>query len=399
MLALFNKLIRAGITPANDFYERTLKIAVNLLSINGILFMLLASFYGFFVEHDKDVLLILTAIPFYLFVFLLNRYERTEWSITLMFVSGNILLAFFSLRGGEAALTHILFVLNVIGLSILYRKGRFQRFFYGNMLFTLLCIVFVLLSFYNNWFISFQVPQENVLLDIRVNTIILVFCSLMFSMIVVVAFSRQYNRVLSSLEEKQILLAELNHRVKNNLAIIVSLLRLKGMNATNDETVEALRDVANRVHSMALVHQQMYDGVGNTSIRVQEYISELMSGICNSLPDHPDVTCTNQIDDVEMDVSKAIPFGMILNELIMNTIKHAFPEKSDPELAISYKETDDIVTFTFSDNGIGFRQDDLIKEGSLGIELILSLAEQLDAKAYFKSENGTHFEMHFKKNS
>jgi two-component sensor histidine kinase len=329
-------------------------------------------------------------------VFYLNKKNKAHISITIMFVTGSLLLTFYSVRSGEASLVHMLFVLNIIGLAALYRKGRIRVYYLGNLLFTLVCLGFVLLTFEFNWFPDFYNESTNHALDRKINMGFLVFCSILFSIVVVDSFSRQFSRLKRSADEKDILLAELNHRVKNNLSIIVSLLRLKQELSNSEETKSALRDVGNRIHSMALVHRRMYDGEGKSVINVPSYVDDLMEGICQSLGDHPDITCNKDIEDRSLEVSSAIPIGMILNELIMNSLKHAFENTEAPYIGIKYEKLEDgRIRLFYEDNGVGMDESDANLGESLGLEIIHSLAEQLDGKCEFYNRGGLKFELFF----
>ena len=343
------------------------------------------------------MLFALIGVPAYIFVIYLNKKDQTHWGLSLMFVVGAVLLAIFSLRNGEESMTHMLFILNIIGLPLLYRKGKMRTFYWLNMAFTLICLVFVMVAFEFNFFSDFQYDEVDPVADRKIHMLFLASSAIVFSIVSVSSFSTQYRRLKKAVDDKDVLLAELNHRVKNNLSIIVSLLRLKQGISENEETKDALRDIGNRIHSMALVHRQMYQGTGRSYVHVPSYFDELMDGICASLGDHPDIHCEKRIDDTTVDVSTAIPLGMILNELIMNSLKHAFGDIDHPTIEIEFRDNQDSIELVFSDNGAGMDESEANMGESLGLELIHSLCDQLDGSCEYESYKGLTFTMTFPK--
>lgn len=394
-MSLIKKIFRFGVKRGDDLYTSRLKIAINILALNATFCILVAIGLGSLVDGDQDIIYALFGIPVYAAVFYFNYKDQVQWSITLMFVTGALMIAMFSLRAGEDSMLHMLFVLNIIGLALLYRKGRLRFFYWLNIGFTLSCFVFVFFAFRFDWFIDFRAIEVDALFDRRVHVMFLVFCAVVFSVVSVSSFSQQYRRLQRTVDEKDVLLAELNHRVKNNLSIIVSLLRLKQGVTENEETRESLREIGNRIHSMALVHHQMYQGKGRSFIEVSSYFDELMAGICDSLGEHPNIHCKKDIDDVSVGVTTAIPLGMILNELIMNAIKHAFVDIANPSIEISFHQKENSFELIFRDNGIGMDESEANLGESLGLELIHSLSEQLDGNCEYHNDNGLVFRVEF----
>jgi two-component sensor histidine kinase len=198
----------------------------------------------------------------------------------------------------------------------------------------------------------------------------------------------------NALEEQQTLLAELNHRVKNNMAIIISLLNMQKNRTDNLETQGALQDVHDRVMSMALVHQKMYKKQNISIIELAPYITELIAEIRNSIDIKKNITFNTEIEPIQLDISTTIPLGLILNELITNAIKHAFPSKLNPEIFISLKKVDEshfeVLVF---DNGIVSLPPHTPKSNGLGLRLIESLTEQINGKCEFASNNGLRFKL------
>ena len=218
------------------------------------------------------------------------------------------------------------------------------------------------------------------------------FCSaLVVSLLLISDYLKQERALIKALSEKEVLLAEVFHRVKNNMNIITSLLNLKKNTSKSEEVIEALEDCRSRVFSMALVHQNIYQN-GNVSLPFDVYVQELINEITNAIGNKESTHVNSSIGAIYLNLSDAIPCGLILNELVTNSIKHSSQEELKIDLTI--KETKNVVHLMFKDNGIGY-PDNFMDHSTLGIELILSLVEQLNGSYSFSSENGAEFTLSF----
>lgn len=187
-----------------------------------------------------------------------------------------------------------------------------------------------------------------------------------------------------SLKEKERLLKEIHHRVKNNLQIVSSLLNLQSDNITDPKYLELIRESRNRISSMALVHEMLYRSSSLNYINAKEYIEKLCNSIYHSyIQPNRNIHFDFQIHPVlNFDIDKMIPLGLIINEIISNSFKHAF-QNEDGLIHISFQETTDKKhRVQIYDNGKGLPVNfDPDKHSNLGIQLIFMLAEQLDGKA------------------
>jgi PAS domain S-box-containing protein len=201
---------------------------------------------------------------------------------------------------------------------------------------------------------------------------------------------------------------EIHHRIKNNLQVISSLLDLQADKfkdrgkIRDSEVQEAFRESQNRVKSMALIHEELHKGEGFEKLNFSSYIKELADNLflTYSLGNN-DINLNMELDkNVFFDMDIAIPFGIIINELVSNSLKYAFPERSDGEIQIKLcREEDSDTSFilSVSDNGIGISKDINIKDiDSLGLQLVTSLVDQLDGELELKRDNGTEFIIRFK---
>lgn len=392
----FGNLLNIGINPEDDHFKVRLKQAVNVLTLNSVFCMTIAGIYEGLYLRSADALILLLGVPYHFVIFCLNWKDKVYWALTILFAVSAVLLAYFSIHIGEDSFTHSLFILNIIGLSVLYRDKSVRRFYWGNLIFTLICLAFVLLSFHNTWFSPEIDLSAEYRADRRMNLFFLVFCSIVFSLVLFTTFSRQFKYLSKTADEKQVLLAELNHRVNNNLTIINGLLNLKMENCKTDEAKNALKDVRSRIHSMALVHQHMYDVDNKDKICLKDYIEELIVAISSSFESRENVRFNLNLDLVCIDVVSAIPFGMIMNELLTNAYKYAMADTNDPELSISLAELEDgRVKLIFQDNGPGVDLSTVQASESLGLDLIKSLTEQIDGIGEFTNQNGFRYEMLF----
>jgi PAS domain S-box-containing protein len=206
-------------------------------------------------------------------------------------------------------------------------------------------------------------------------------------------------KISESLKEKNVLLAEIHHRVKNNLAVISGLLEMQIWNQENDEIINTLRDSQLRIQSIALVHEKLYQTENFANVRISEYIEELSRGIADSFNDpNKNVLRVVDCDDIIMSINEAISFSLLLNEGVVNAYKHAFVGRDEGEIKISLKKEGDELLLSVSDNGIGLKNRFLKKEdASLGMKLIGTLTNQLGGEYSLKAgpDSGTIFEVKF----
>ena len=205
-------------------------------------------------------------------------------------------------------------------------------------------------------------------------------------------------RLKASLKEKEVLLKEIHHRVKNNLQIVSSLLKLQSGYIKDKEALELFKDSYNRVHSMALIHEKLYRTADLARIDATDYIRTLLSNLFSSYGVSSIAIKLNlDIDQIFLDVDTAIPCGLIINELVSNSLKYAFPNKESGEITISFKSIDNThFNLNVSDNGIGISPDlDIEELESLGLQLVLNLIEQLSGIFDLDINNGTNFKIQF----
>lgn len=210
---------------------------------------------------------------------------------------------------------------------------------------------------------------------------------------------RTEEQLKQSLKEKEVLLKEIHHRVKNNLQVISSVLRLQADYIKDEKVLTLFRDSQNRIRSMALIHEKLYRSNNLLKINLDEYIRDLSTNLIRSYTASFQVaTLRASAEGLWLNIDTAIPCGLIINELVSNCLKHAFPTASqENEVCINITSTDDDkLVLTVHDNGVGFPADlDFRNTESLGLELVCIFTEQLEGNIELDKSNGTTFTITF----
>ena len=202
----------------------------------------------------------------------------------------------------------------------------------------------------------------------------------------------------TSLKEKEVLLKEIHHRVKNNLQIISSLLKLQSSYIKDEEVIALFAESYNRVRSMALLHEKLYHSLDLARVNADDYICNLTKNLFSSYNisfNFIDLKIT--IDNLKVDIDTAIPCGLIINELVTNSLKYAFPGIGKGQICITFLQQDNNTLYLkVSDDGVGLPPDfDIEQIQSLGLQLVVNLTEQLGGKLEIDSTNGTSFAITF----
>ncbi len=212
-------------------------------------------------------------------------------------------------------------------------------------------------------------------------------------------------QIRSSLREKEVLLKEIHHRVKNNMQIVSSLLKLQSRYIKDSEYKEIFKESESRIRSMALVHEKLYSSKDLSSVVFEDYIQNIAHSLFSSYGiNNSRVKLIVRCCDTLIGLDTAVPCGMIINELLTNSLKYAFPENREGEIVISlqvYAEEDDTerIELTVSDNGIGFPDEfDCMQAETLGLQLVTAIAvDQLQGTIELNKEGGAEFVISFNK--
>ena len=233
-------------------------------------------------------------------------------------------------------------------------------------------------------------------------TLFIVFASLLFIMLLLIYIAYQNirkKRILLQKQnlEKEFLLKEIHHRVKNNLGVVSSLLELQAAQNDDPNVIEAMKQSQNRVYSMGMIHQRLYQGKNLATVEMKDYFKNLGQHILDSFGVVDRVNIEFDMEAIEIDVDTAIPLGLIVNELLTNSLKYAFPNDRKGKIKLSLQRSAaEILLLEVADDGVGKQEDNLNKGTGFGTQLIKLLMQQLNGEMKFQSKEGTSFSFEFK---
>lgn len=344
-----------------------------------------------------------------LFGLYMNSRHHHDFAIIFLFMTINLALFYFNSYSGILSGTYLYYFPLILAIAFVFNIRTDQKVIFLNLFFIILLILVNLLTRYELFTSNFITDEKRYQMFIF---------NLLFSCLAVGFFiyltiknglkeSELYSqriaeheqaekKIKEALAEKEVLLSELHHRVKNNLAIISGLFSLKIGNDPPSEARNVLVESRNRVISMSLIHNRLYKNNNFTDVNFEQYIAELISEINASYPSiSGSVKVTTDIGDVVLNINIAVPCGLILNELLTNCYKHAFTGKGQGTIHVSFKQERETYTLSVSDNGIGLASGYQEKE-SLGLSVIEALSEQLNGSFDYSSATGTTFVLKFK---
>ncbi len=205
-------------------------------------------------------------------------------------------------------------------------------------------------------------------------------------------------QIKASLKEKETLLHEIHHRVKNNMNVVSSLLKLQGNSVEDERIKEVLKESQGRIYAMSAVHESLYTTKNLAEIDLKSYLSKISATLIQTYSVNPGIVRFNiEGDGIILSIEKASPVGLIINELISNSLKYAFPENKQGEISVNLKKLDKELELTVMDNGVGISDTANWKNSdTLGLKLVRTLVEnQLDGSINMESNNGTKFTIKF----
>ncbi len=229
--------------------------------------------------------------------------------------------------------------------------------------------------------------QERQKLNITITVLLLLLLLLAYKAI---SNNIKKNKLLQKQNtEKEFLLKEIHHRVKNNLEIVSSLLSLQSAQIQDPNILDAMEQSQRRVHSMGMIHQKLYLGENLAAIEMKDYFANLSDYIINSFGQDGKVSVDLEMNEFELDVDIAIPIGLIVNELLTNSLKYAFPDTKVGNIHLSLKENGDVLVLEVKDNGVGMLRNKQNLGTGFGTQLVALLVKQLDGKMILDTDQGT----------
>lgn len=352
-----------------------------------------------------------------------NKLQKFESSKILVIIATNFSVFYLSLFYGFSSGFHLYYFTSPLIVLSLYSFDELKIFIMAILIYMISVLILVLVYLKGN---DPMVLVSGNVIDFLYS--INIFLAMSFSILIAVNFSNFNKKINVSLQEKnavliinedllkseiaekkitskklqeslseiEILLSETHHRVKNNLAVISGMLDLQ-MLSTDDEKIRSvLTDSRNRIKSMSLIHESLYQYNNLSQIEFSRYLYTLTDEIRKTYPSIASTIVLNRkIDTIHFPVSKAIPCGLLINEVLSNSYKHAFVGRVEGSIDIVFVKEGDSLSLTIKDDGVGFDNNKLTNDSSLGTSLIDAFAKQLKGEYNFSYENGTVFNIKF----
>lgn len=393
-MKLFDLYNNIGVKPYYKAWELALTRKLNVLTLVGffnVSFTLLFFYLFNYSSFTSECILVLIAAPL---VLLANYIKNYIWGAYVFYFIGFGM--FYSLCSKMGSDTYSVLYFFPITISLVQMFGRKELIIH---LFILSAICFLTMLAvvynYNYGYMEIELSKEQILNLKLFNIIIIFFTSSVFMLVVTTENVKQEKIISNDIKEKEVLLSEVFHRVKNNMNIITSLLNLQKDISTSQETKNALEDSRNRVFSMALVHQKIYQNSSLNHINFKDYVTDLTNELCASYGNDI-VEKELDLENIELDISYAIPCGLIINELVTNSFKYARLPDRKLKIHLKLYRKNDTVFLIIKDNGPGVEDFENLNKDSLGLFLVKSLTEQIEAKYVFRNNPGCEFELSFK---
>lgn len=407
----WNSISNIGLKPEYDKKQKKRITLINQYTVIAIVIYLINALSDIFFGYYQEAFILLTSSVLFALLLFLNKYHHHRASIIFIFVYISLTIFYFGTLASVQAGDYLYYFPLVLAVSFIFdlEKDKFIIVF-------LFCFILVLLLIHTYAYSS-SAEINMVALTERyymfvVNLLVststvgfFIFLSIKDNKMISQLYEQQLKEkeeseiiIKKTLAEKEILLAELHHRVKNNLAVIVGYFNLKLNGTENEEARTVLLESKNHVNSMALIHNRLYKTGNFSEINFTTYLKDLLVEIQESYPSMANsVVVQTQIEDVKLNLNTAVPCALILNELLNNCYKHAFKATNKGMIHINLLiNKNDELTLSVKDNGVGLKED-FDKHDSLGVSVIHGLSEQLNGKCSFFNDGGTCFTLIFNK--
>lgn len=400
---IFGNLINLGVKSEMEFYQKREARIVNLFALITLLGLLIGVSSVIFISGDYVTSTVLFTTFTSLTILFLN-YKLYHNAATYLFViTINVTIFILNQQYIDSVGNYLYYFPVIFCVALIHnpvKPNARTAIFFSIVLVSFLCSRLIDIPYLKNTTIT---EADNAAL-LTYNSVLAFFVTLVLVFLVVRLINRQNNEALAllhkeqeaqkiisqSLKEKETLLAEIQHRVKNNLAIITGLLNLQTEKAPCDESKQLMIESRNRVMSIAMVHERLYKKDNLSKINLKLYLFELVQELIKSFPiNSKQIEIIEELEVVELEITKAVPIGLIVNEAITNSLKHAFNNQpQNPSIKIKMQLIFDRIQICIMDNGSGFTDTANRKETALGLSLIESLSDQIDAQVVFKNEGG-----------
>jgi two-component sensor histidine kinase len=381
----------------------------NQFSVISILIFLFSGINNYVLGDTFSAVLIETLVLVCLMGFYLNKLHFHRFAISFLFTTVSVAVFYFDSYSGILSGTYLYHFPLILAIAFIFdmREDKKTMIFHFALVITFLLInVLTNYDLFRSAFIDDQKRYQMFMFNLIFSASAVGFFVYLMAQNNITQSYAYINRIeerrkselaiQEALIEKNMLIAELHHRVKNNLAIISGLFSLKLNDNLHEDAKNVLLESRNRVRSMALIHNRLYNSNDLTNVDFREYAKELITEINSCYPAISNsITIQSNINNVFISVNAAIPCGLILNELLTNCYKHAFVDQTRGQIEVSFVKENDLYKLSVKDNGSGLPLD-YNKKQSMGVTVIEALSEQLDGSFSYLSHNGTCFELKFK---
>ena len=381
---------------------------INLYTLFAGITILFSGIYGLFLNDGTYGLVVLFTLPFLAMIPLLNRGGHGLVAVAVLVHVCNFSIVVFNLGYGHSTGSQAFIFPIIAGISFLNPLPRHKIEFWTHMILSVFIHAFIFAT--DRFFGSSAVPSNKYVtletINYALSLLVTVYILYQHNSKTAVGKEQLANQLRTNedtlrqlgsvLKDKEVLLAEVHHRVKNNLAIISGMLNLS-RNLGKETNVDAvLQECSNRVISMAMVHEKLYKSGDLSRISFHEYVDDLVKDIHRTLVVKKNIQLRTRLDEIFLDIDRAIPVGLIVNEVITNSIKHAFTEGEEGIIEVDVRRSNNSVYLMVRDNGKGMPAEQNQEENeSLGMMLIESLTQQIDGTYEFANNDGVSFVLRF----
>jgi len=405
---MLSKILHTGVYPDLDFYQKREVRILNLFSMVTISGLLAGATNIFFLGAKYPAAIEALMIALMVLVFVFNKQKKYQFAYYTFVISINATILFINKYYHPHTGSYLFYFPLIFCVALLHNPRK--PIFHTVISLGIMLAGFLVAEFTDFYFQqAFEFTREQIIILFMYNIGFSVLITIVLVFMIIKQMNSQYGdltelldqskrdqmTISGSLREKEVLLAEVQHRVKNNLAVIIGLLNFQNENAESEETRNALREAKNRVMSIAMVHNQLYRKDDLNKINLNTYLSDLITELLRSHPLFTTVPINKHMQDIDLGIIKTVPLGLVVNEVITNSFKHGFKDNKNPSIDIQLIKLNNMVTLSISDNGVGFPPKESINKQSLGLTLIESLTDQIDGKVEFSNNNGAKVEITF----
>jgi two-component sensor histidine kinase len=395
------KLLDIGISSGmNRDLARTIR-TVNLFSWLTVLGLVIGSSNALFLKESyplvQEIIFLIIAVA----AIILNYVQRHSAAEFAAMLNINGAVFFVNEFYDESTSPYLFYFPLLICIALLYSPHKSKN---NIIIHYMVSAAFFAISFLFdfNFIQNPEISTENNSVLFAYNIIFCIGITGLLVYLLMRIINNQYHELLTLFDkeqqirkEKEILLAEVHHRVKNNMAVITGLINLQLDKTLSTEAIKALNENKNRILSISKVHEKLYKNPDLGKIEFSSYTKDLINDILSGYKPIYDVKLNLQLGTCEMPVSKAIPVGLILNEAFTNILKHAFDKQNNAVVTITLTKKNNAVSLRIADNGKGFDTNASESEKTLGLSLMNSLAGQIDGTINFTNNNGACIEVVF----